>query len=65
MGVSGTLSAVDPSMLEAFVRDELNLNAKRVMAVLEPIKIKILNLPEDKKGIKIDVADFPNQPERK
>lgn len=64
MGISGALSAVDPSMLEAYVRDELNLNGKRIMAVLEPIKVKILNLPEDKKGIKLEVADFPNQPER-
>lgn len=64
MGVTGTLSSVDPTMLEAFVRDELNLNAKRVMAVLDPIKVKILNLPTEKKGIRIDVPDFPNQPER-
>ena len=64
MGISGAETSVDPSMLEAFVRDELNLNAKRVMAILEPIKVRILNLSDDKKGIKIEVADFPSQLER-
>ncbi|KAK4337356.1 hypothetical protein RND71_044154 [Anisodus tanguticus] len=64
MGLTGALTSVDPQMLEAIVRDELNLNAKRVMAVLEPLKIRILNLPDEKKNSKIEVPDFPNQPER-
>lgn len=64
MGISGAQTSVDPSMLEAFVREELNLNAKRVMAILEPIKVRILNLPADKKAIQLDVADFPSSPER-
>lgn len=64
MGISGAQTSIDPSNLEAFVRDELNANAKRVMAVLEPIKVRILNLPEDKKDIKLEIADFPNAPER-
>jgi len=64
MGLTGALTSVDPTMLEAFVRDELNLNAKRVMAVLEPIKVRILNLEEGKKNSKLEVADFPAAPER-
>lgn len=64
MGISGAQTSIDPSYLEAFVRDELNANAKRTMAVLEPIKVRILNLPADKKDIKLEIADFPNAPER-
>ncbi len=54
---------VDPSMLEAVVRNHLNTSAPRHMVVLDPIKINIVNLV---KGISytIDVADFPNDPKR-
>jgi len=64
MGISGAQTSVDPTMLEAFVREELNLNAKRVMAVIEPIKVKIMNLPDDKKNFELEVPDFPANPER-
>ena len=64
MGISGAQTSVDPSMLEAFVRDELNLNAKRVMAVLEPIKVRILNLTDEMKDVELEIADFPSSPER-
>jgi glutaminyl-tRNA synthetase len=57
MGLTGAQSIVDPIMLEAAVRDVLNLTAPRVMAVLEPLKVTIVNFPE--KPITLTVPDFP------
>ena len=37
--------AVQPEMLEHFVREELNRTTHRVMAVLHPLKIVITNFP--------------------
>lgn len=62
LGVTGAQSVVDPSMLEAFVRDTLNNTAPRVMVVLEPLKITIENYPHTT-AIKVSVPDFPNKPE--
>lgn len=45
MGVTGAQAVVDPAVLEASVRDVLNVIASRHMAVLEPIKITISNFP--------------------
>jgi len=61
MGVTGAQAAVDPMMLEASVRDHLNLSAPRTMVVLDPLKVTILNLD---KVQKISVPDFPSEPER-
>ncbi len=46
VGVSKAYSVVDYGLLEACVRDELNANAPRAMAVLDPIKVVIDNYPE-------------------
>ncbi len=46
VGVSKAYSVVDYGLLEACVRDNLNQNAPRAMAVLRPIKIIIDNYPE-------------------
>ncbi len=48
IGVAKANSLVDVSMLEHCVRDDLNTNADRVMAVLDPLKVIITNYPEDK-----------------
>ena len=48
IGVAKADSLVDVSMLEHCVRDDLNENADRVMAVLRPLKVVITNYPEDK-----------------
>ena len=48
IGVAKANSLVDIAMLEHCVRDDLNENADRVMAVLRPIKVVITNYPEDK-----------------
>lgn len=45
-GVSKSLSRVDFSLLEHFVREHLKPVAKVVMAVLDPIKVVIENYPE-------------------
>lgn len=48
IGVSRSDSVIDMGILEACVRDELNKTAKRLMCVLDPIKVVIENYPEDK-----------------
>ncbi len=45
IGVAKSNSTVDSAMLEHSVRDELNRNAPRVMAVLRPLKLVITNYP--------------------
>ena len=47
VGVSKAYSVVDFGLLEACVRDNLNANAPRAMAVLRPLKVIIDNYPED------------------
>ena len=46
IGVAKSNSLVDVAMLEHCVREDLNENADRVMAVLEPLKVVITNYPE-------------------
>ncbi len=48
IGISRSDSVIDMSILEACVRDELNRTAKRVMGILDPLKIIIDNYPEGK-----------------
>lgn len=47
VGVSKAYSIVDIGFLESCVRDRLNSNAPRLMAVLDPIKLVIDNYPDD------------------
>lgn len=46
-GVSKSDSTVDFANLEHFVREDLKPTAKRVMGVLNPLKVVITNYPED------------------
>ena len=46
IGVSKVDSTVDWALLESCLRDDLNANAKRVMAVLNPVKLIVTNYPE-------------------
>lgn len=48
VGVAKVESVVDYSLMEFCVREDLNKRAKRVMAVLDPIKLVIDNYPADK-----------------
>lgn len=45
-GVSKSTGAVDPKMLEYFVREDLKLKAPRTMGVINPLKVVITNYPE-------------------
>lgn len=49
IGVAKANSLVDVAMLEHCVRDDLNRNADRIMAVLRPLKVVITNYPEGQK----------------
>lgn len=57
-GVSKAYSTVDIRLLEYCVREELNQNAPRRAAVLDPIKVVITNYPADLK----ESFDLPNNP---
>lgn len=48
IGVAKRDSMVDIALLEHCVREDLNKRAKRVMAVLDPLKVVITNYPEGK-----------------
>ena len=62
IGVSKAHSVIDYALLESCVRDDLNLNAERTMAVLEPLKIIVDNYPEGKFE-ELEVEINPNKPE--
>lgn len=62
IGVSKAYSVVDYGLLEACVRDNLNANAPRAMAVLRPLKVIIDNYPKNKTE-KITVQVHPDKPE--
>lgn len=47
IGVSKANSEVETGFLESCIRDELNNEAERAMAVTEPLKLKIVNRPDD------------------
>ena len=48
IGVAKTNSTVDIGLLEHCVREDLNKRARRVMAVIDPLKVTITNYPEGK-----------------
>src|SRR5690554_2866297 len=48
VGVAKRDNIIDLSLLEFYLREDLNKRAERRMAVLEPIKVIITNYPEDK-----------------
>lgn len=62
VGVSKAYSVVDYGLLEACVRDELNAQAPRAMAVLDPLKVVIDNYPENQTE-EIEVEIHPEKPE--
>ncbi len=62
VGVSKAYSVVDYGLLEACVRDELNLNAPRTMAVLRPLKVIVDNYPEGQTET-LEIERHPDHPE--
>ncbi len=59
IGVAKSNSTVDFALLEHCLREDLNMKAQRVMAVLDPLKIVITNYPEDK----TEMMEADNNPE--
>ncbi|WP_299619449.1 glutamine--tRNA ligase/YqeY domain fusion protein [uncultured Tenacibaculum sp.] len=53
VGVSKRENIIDVALLEFKIREDLNKNANRVMAVLNPVKLVVTNYPEDKEEILI------------
>ena len=62
VGLTGAVTSIDPKMLESSVRDVLNKTAKRVMAVLQPLKLVIKTGFEGE--IVLTVDDFPSQEDK-
>ncbi|OOE97312.1 glutamine--tRNA ligase [Salinivibrio sp. IB643] len=61
IGVTKQDNTIEMSSLESCVRDDLNDNAPRAMAVLDPIKLVIENKAD---GVEwLDAPNHPNQPE--
>ena len=61
-GISKSNALIDPEFLNHFIRDDLNKISKRVMAVLNPIKL-IINNWEEAKEEEIDLEDYPQNEE--
>ena len=59
LSVSKTNNTVQLSLLEHFVREDLNKRAARVMAVLRPLRVVIDNYPDDL----VEEMDAVNNPE--
>ena len=59
VGVAKRNSVSDVSLLEYSIKDDLNQNAERRMAVLNPLKITITNYPEGQTE-ELDAVNNPN-----
>jgi len=59
VGVARRDNTIDVALLEHSVREDLNLRAKRVMAVLRPLKVVIINFPAEK----VEELEAINNPE--
>ncbi|MCT4120854.1 glutamine--tRNA ligase/YqeY domain fusion protein [Elizabethkingia anophelis] len=59
IGVAKRENLIDIQLLEFFVREDLNKKAKRVMAVVDPVKLIIENYPEGQE----EWVDTENNPE--
>ncbi len=59
IGLAKRDSTVDVALLEHCLREDLNRKSPRVMAVLRPLKVVIVNYPEDR----VEELDAVNNPE--
>ncbi|WP_285162912.1 glutamine--tRNA ligase [Shewanella goraebulensis] len=62
IGVTKQENLIEGGVLDACIREELNENAPRAMAVLKPIKVIIENYPSESPEI-INAPMHPNKPE--
>jgi len=59
VGVAKNYSVIDVALLESAVRDDLNKRAPRKMAVLNPLKVTVVNYPVDQ----VEEMEAINNPE--
>jgi len=59
IGVAKRDNVIDISQLEYSIREDLNAKAMRVMAVLTPIKVELINYPESQ----VELLEAINNPE--
>ncbi len=59
VGVARRENLIEPARLEAAVRDELNRTAPRAFAVLRPLRVVLVNYPEDQ----VEELEAVNNPE--
>ena len=62
IGVAKATSTVEYAFLEHCLREDLNETARRVMAVIRPVKLTITNYPEGQSET-FEVENNPNRPE--
>jgi glutaminyl-tRNA synthetase len=63
VGVAKVPSTVEVALLEHCLREDLNENATRAMAVLHPVKLTLTNYPEGKSET-FEMENHPYYPER-
>ncbi|MCG8450227.1 MAG: glutamine--tRNA ligase/YqeY domain fusion protein [Pirellulales bacterium] len=61
-GVTKVNGVVDIAWLEDAIREDLNENASRVLAVLRPLKVVLTNLAEDER-LDCEASNHPQRPE--
>ncbi len=62
IGVAKVPNTVEVALLEACLREDLNENAQRAMAVLRPIKLTLTNYPDEQADV-FTVENNPSKPE--
>ncbi|MBW2699740.1 MAG: glutamine--tRNA ligase/YqeY domain fusion protein [Deltaproteobacteria bacterium] len=63
IGISKKESTVEVALFEHSIRDTLNTQVPRAMAVLDPLKVILTNYPEGEVE-EIEAANFPDEPGR-
>ena len=58
IGVTKSDNSVEMAILESCIREDLDVNAPRAMAVLHPLKVVLTNYPEDK----VEMLSAANHP---
>lgn len=58
VGVTTSVTTIDVKRLEGHIRDHLNETAPRLMAIIDPVKVVITNLPADH----FETLSVPNKP---
>ncbi len=61
IGVTKQDSVIDMELLEHSAREDLNRRSQRVMAVLDPLKVVIINYPEDTQE-ELEAVNNPEDP---